>query len=470
MAKKTTKRKSKTKNRNFKKFGHNFQLATLSLLIQDRVFAHQTMSIISAEYFDTKYMQWIFGKISDHMVKYQAPPTFDTLKGQIKSEIDENMQDAYFSVLQGIQEADLSDGKYIKDEVFSFSSTRFALNKAEEMVNHIEMGNLEKARSVMYEAFKPLDTTTKIYDLKEDYNEVFDEELASPIPTPLDPFNKVTKGGPSRGDLAIAVGPSNFGKTAFLTATARHAANEGYKVAYFSLETRATQIFKRALAGLLEVPQDFLGDHTGLIERKLEAMSGNVQLMQLRATTASIARISWGIEEMKANGFFPDMLIIDGLNQLKLDKEKRRYNADNNSKFESLSEELRDMAGELDVVVHTVFQTNRIGFNTEVNDEQSIGKAIEPFQVADWVIIFSQTVEQAEKEPPQCRVRLLKNRWGPKGLTLLLNFDADQAKFVVCQKEKLSSLYDTEKREAENQGVKAVKDLLRERQNNQQKN
>ena len=41
--------------KDFSKFGQKFQLATLSLFIQDRVFANKIKSIIKPEYFDNVY-------------------------------------------------------------------------------------------------------------------------------------------------------------------------------------------------------------------------------------------------------------------------------------------------------------------------------------------------------------------------------------------------------------------------------
>lgn len=455
---KTTLAEEVLHEKDFKKYGPNFQLAALSLLIQDKTFAHQLRAIFKSEYFDTKYMRDICTIVLEHMVAYDNPPTFDTLKGLIKSKVSETLLDVYLATLSNVKESELQDRIYIEETVFEFCAIKHAKKMAEEAMIQIEVGNLLKAQTLMHEGFKPVSGTAQIFDFKRDYKRIFDNEVHKPVPTPIEPLNFVSKGGPGAGDLCIAVAPSNFGKTNWLVACARHAAQMGKNAAYFSLETKEVQLVQRALAGLAEISQENLKDHPKKIESEIVKLKGNIQLMQFRATQATIARIRGGVEEMKANGFFPDVVFVDGLNQIKLSNTP---GADNNAKFEALCEELRDYANDLQVPIHTVFQTNRQGFNTEINDEQNIGKAIEPLQVADWLIIFSQSVEM--EEVGEARVRLLKNRLGPKGLTLKLAYNPDFGSFKVLGTEKLSLLYNQVAIKEQIKSVTAASEFLAKR-------
>lgn len=444
--------------KDFKKYGTSFQLTALSLFIRDKTFAHQIHSIIQYEYFDTKYMRVICELVMTHMKDYGNPPSFDVLKGLLKSSVSEKLIDVYLSTLSNIEEAELQDRAYIEETVFEFCAVKHAKKKTEEAMVQIEVGNLQRAQTLMYDGFKPMSGTAQIFDFKRDYKRVFETEVHKPVPTPLEPLNFVSKGGPGGGDLCIAVAPSNFGKTNWLVACARHAALQGLNAAYFSLETKEVQLVQRALAGLAQISQENLRDHPAKIESEVTKMRGNIQLMQFRATQATIARIKSGVEEMKAQGFFPDVVLVDGLNQIKL---PHMPGADNNTKFEAVCEELRDYANDLQVPIHTVFQTNRQGFNTEINDEQNIGKAIEPLQVADWLIIFSQSVEM--EEIGEARVRLLKNRLGPKGMTLKLSYNPDYGIFTVIEQEKLSLLYNQVKVKQETKAVTSASEFLAKR-------
>lgn len=444
--------------KDFKKYGTSFQLASLSLLAQDKTFAHQIRSIIRPDYYDTKYTREICKLILEHIDRYDNPPSFEVLKGLIRNTANDKLMDTYMLTLAGIEEVSLQDRNYIEQTVFEFCAIKHALKKTDEAKMKIEVGDLQAAQSLMYEGFKAINGTTKAFDLKRDYKKIFESEVHKPVSTPIEPLNLVSKGGPGAGDLCIAVAPSNFGKTNWLVACARHAALEGLNAAYFSLETKEVQLVQRAIAGLAGLSQEVLRDHPKLIEAEMIKLKGNIHLVQYRATQATIARIKGGVEEMKANGFFPDIVFVDGLNQLKL---PNLPTLDNNAKFEILCEELRDFANDLQVPIHTVFQTNRSGFNTEVNDEQNIGKAIEPLQVADWLIMFSQTVQMEEQK--EARVRLLKNRLGPKGLTLRLKYDPDMGIFTVIEQEKLTALYDKVARETAAKEITGASEFLAKR-------
>ena len=71
--------------------------------------------------------------------------------------------------------------------------------------------------------------------------------------------------------------------------------------------------------------------------------------------------------------------------------------------------------------------THNSGFKATINDEETIGKAIEPFQVADVVIAYSQPPEMREKM--KCYANLLKNRLGKKGIVLECYYDPNKCIF-----------------------------------------
>lgn len=75
--------------------------------------------------------------------------------------------------------------------------------------------------------------------------------------------------------------------------------------------------------------------------------------------------------------------------------------------------------------------THNSGFNAEINDEQTIGKAIEPFQVADVVLTYSQPKNMLSSN--KCYVVLLKNRLGKKGICLECSYDPNMCTFQELQ-------------------------------------
>ena len=215
-----------------------------------------------------------------------------------------------------------------------------------------------------------------------------------------------------------------------MTAYARHANKLGKNVAFFSFEIGGVDILRRYIAGQVGLKQEELIKNRELVkEAVIDSNLGNFRLIEEKATLATVDLIRNDLEYLKSTGFFPDVVMIDSLNQLKT--SGWRANNDN-EKFERLAEELRDLAKEYEIPFHTVFQTNRSGFLNEINDVMSIGKAIEPFQVADMLWTFSQTSEMFEKG--ECLAALLKNRLGPKNVVLRCAYDPNMGTFIELEK------------------------------------
>ena len=253
--------------------------------------------------------------------------------------------------------------------------------------------------------------------------------------------------------------------TAYLTALARYLASQGKKVIYFSLETDRYQLLSRTVAGLVNIEQENLSQHANLIKQKIGEVikiNGEIKFFELKATTARIENLKLIVEEKKAAGYFTDIIIIDGLNQLKM--PARMKSNDNNDRFEYLAEETRDWAKEEKIPIWMSFQTNRGGFNVEYADEQNIGKAIEVYQVCDWMLLFTQSIPMYEMG--ECYVQLLKNRLGRKGVTLLVKYDPNKGTFEEIKEIQRTVLMDKKQIKEVRQGIDHARSLIKEKTNN----
>lgn len=107
--------------------------------------------------------------------------------------------------------------------------------------------------------------------------------------------------------------------------------------------------------------------------------------------------------------------------------------------------------------------THNSGFNKEITDEQSIGKAIEVYQVADWWISFNQSVPQQEIQ--ECNATLLKNRLGPKGCTLRVKYNPNQCTFIEMEEVSRVDLLNKEQIQQVQGGLDLIKKKVMERRN-----
>lgn len=244
-----------------------------------------------------------------------------------------------------------------------------------------------------------------------------------------------------------------------LIAVSRHANAHGKNVVFFSFEIGGSDMLRRHIAGLNNLKQEDVKTNRKVIEMRFKDEGlGEFVLIEERATNARIAVIKNHLEYLKSTGFFPDMICVDALNQLKQPIGMRFDN--DNQKFEYLAEELRDMANDYELPVYTVMQTNRSGFNSEIVDIQAIGKAIEPFQVADVLITFSQT--RAEANELKCKAFLVKNRLGKKNILLLCHYDPNMCVFdEIAVVDDLLLLTDDQKKVVQNTAMHARERLLK---------
>lgn len=433
---------------NLSEYGRDFQIKLLSLLIKDRIFCFSIIPILKNEYFSDIYLRKIYVTITNYIVQFGTCPTSDNIKILLK-EAGEKIT-LYDKIIDNIEAASLEDRDFIMNKAHQFCFSKHALIEQQKVTKLLEQGKFEEAKAISIDSFKYSGgNTTKIYNLKEDYIKVFDEEREhNPVPTPFKTFNDNMKGGPGKGNLVIMVAESNFGKSNALIAMSRHANANKKNVVFFSFEIGGADMLRRHLAGLNNLRQEEVKNNRKAIEIRLKDDGlGDFILIEERATNARISVIKNHLEYLKSTGFFPDMICVDALNQLKL-PIGMRYEGDN-QKFEYLSEELRDMANEYEVPVYTVMQTNRSGFGSEINDIQAIGKAIEPFQVADVLITFAQTKPMASEN--KCRAFLAKNRLGKKFILLDVYYDPNMCVFdEIAVVDDLLLMSDKQREEVKN--------------------
>ncbi len=350
--------------KNLNKYGQSFQLTALSLFFKDKAFCSKIKGILLPDYFDNKYTQAICQMGVEYLEKYFKFPEEDKIFEIIKSTIERTKSATskiYLGYLDNIKNADLSSSVYVKEEIEKFCFTKFALQKLEEQKNNIELGQFEEAKNIAMTTYVPVNSNYTELKLTEAAQVIAEQAtIHRPVPSIFPTFNFKSKGGPGAGDLAVVVAQSSFGKTAYLTALARYLATIGKKVLYFSLETDRYQLISRCTAGLVNIEQENLSQHPKLVKTKIKEITdknGEVLFVELKAISARIGSLKLILEEKKAQGFFPDVIIVDGLNQLKLPKGIR--NNDNNDKFEYLAEELRDWGKEEQFPIWCSFQTNR---------------------------------------------------------------------------------------------------------------
>lgn len=412
-----------TENNDFKKYGVEFQRGILRLFLQDKAFTEKIKFIIKPDYFDNKYDKWFCEQLLVYVHQYGIAPSDSIFTGLIKSKIQ--IPHAYLKAWELVLTADLQQKEFYEEQALLFCRQKHASDKLEKAMVFVQAGKPNEARKEVGEAFTYEDNHSREFDLKKDFAQTFLETPNKPVPTPFAEINEISQGGPGQGRLCLAVAPSHFGKSSFLTAQARTAALAGKNVIYFTLEDSEKSVARRLLAGLVEVNQEDLADHSQKITLAVNKLGSNIKIIHVRATKAYIETLKSKVQEQKTQGFFPDLIIIDAINQIKLPGFSS--STGDNDKFEKICELTRDWADEEQLPIWSAAQTNRGGFNNLQSGEVNIGKAIEIFQVADFILLFAQ--DKDLKAVDEAWAYLIKNRLGASSKALKVSHNANQGIF-----------------------------------------
>jgi hypothetical protein len=141
--------------------------------------------------------------------------------------------------------------------------------------------------------------------------------------------------------------------------------------------------------------------------------------------SANISKLKNHYNQLVSSGKRPDMIIVDYVDLIKPTTKygEKRY------ELESIAEELRGWAGELDVPVWSATQTNRDGLDTSVVALKTISEALSKAMVADLIIGIGRSPE-LQQQGRACYY-LAKNRLGVDKIAFTGEFDTSVMNFTI---------------------------------------
>ena len=204
-------------------------------------------------------------------------------------------------------------------------------------------------------------------------------------------LNMMTKGGCTIPSLNIIAGPPHSGKTRYLcTLAADYAkANKKNNILYVTLEMSESQIAKYIDYILLnkneeDIEKMTLADYQKHKEN-IQDTHGKIIIKEYPTSTISTSKIRSIISDLKNVGFTPDILIVDYLGIM---RSERQISGSSYDIGKAISEELRGLAGQNNMVVWTGSQINRTG--AQKKDGGSMEDMAESYAVnmtADLIIL-----------------------------------------------------------------------------------
>lgn len=238
--------------------------------------------------------------------------------------------------------------------------------------------------------------------------------LEDKIPFDLEVLNEITNGGAARKTANLFIAGTHVGKTMGLCHLASGYARLGYNVLYITLEMAEDPILLRIDANMLKTPTDKiieLGDKVYLsrINQLRKKSFGKIKVIQFPTSAASAINFKTVLSELKMKqSWSPDVVIVDYLGivssyRLSMAPGQGYYY------LKSVSEELRALAIQQNVVLWTAAQLNREGMKSNDVDVGDTAESMGiPFTM-DFILALIRTEETDALNQLTCKQ--LKNRY-----------------------------------------------------------
>lgn len=395
------------------KYGHSFQIKAIGTLY-DPAKLSQVHDVIKPDFFNNEALQWIVKQILFHYSQHKTAPSLDMFHVYMNKEIKSDSLRVVVEKSLGevIKSINCPDNDAIFKELSDFSLNRELKDALIESVDLLQVGKYELIRKRIDRALRVGQSRDLGLDLKRDLNSIFDEALRRTIPTPWDPINDLVQGGFGGGELIVLVAGPGGGKSMALVNLAAYAFQQGKKVVYYTLELKRAYVAMRFCAYLSGIQTSDLQLHLKDIQATIDKFPGELFIKHYDSGTASLATIDAHLQTLTAEGFKPDMVIIDYADLLKIERDSK-FRSDQD--LGNLYVDLRGLAGKFDIPIFTASQANRSSAEQDVIHGGQIASSFEKLMVADFVISLAR--KTADKLAGTGRWHIIKSRFGPDGMT-----------------------------------------------------
>jgi replicative DNA helicase len=404
------------------KYGQSFQTKVISSLLTDRKVLETLGDLIQTKFFESESNKWIVGEIKDYFEQYKNQPTLDVFKVQLeklenpplKKQIIEQLRVVYTQVGQ-------EDLQYVKDEFTSFCVNQNLKNVIVQSVDLLKSGNYDKIKELVDAAMKVGVETDLGMEYLDDFESRFEEEDRSTVPTNWGPINELMDGGLGPGELGVVVAPSGVGKTWILCALGAAAVKAGLSVVHYSLELSEHYVGQRYDTVFTGVSSADLKDNKDEVYEKIKRLPGKLLVKYFPPKGITTKKMQIHLEKMISVGNRPDLIIVDYADLLlsHSNKSDSTYGEQGGVYIE-----LRGLGGELGLPIWTASQTNRSGIDSEIIEADKIADSYAKVMNADFIMSISR--KSKDKLNNTARFHIMKNRFGPDGITFPSKMDTNK--------------------------------------------
>ena len=401
------------KTQKISEYGYSFQVKFIVCLMADKLFLEQIVDILDGKYTSNDAFSWIIKEIKDYYNQYKDVISMNVFKIKIQ-EIDSdllivNIKDVLKEVFKNMEANDL---EYIKDKALDFHKTQVLKEAIIESAKILERnGDSEEIKSLIDMAMRAGVERNLGHDYLQDIDARYEESARITSPTPWDIINELMQGGLGAGELGVIVAPAGIGKTWVLSAMGAYAISQKLNVVHYTLELNEAYVGLRYDSIFSGFEGQNLKYHKEEVMERLFKLDGKLTIKYYPTKSCTVNTLSAHLKKAMTFGEKIDMVIVDYADILMpvgIFREKRHA-------LGTIYEDLRGLAGELEIPIWTASQANRSALEEDIIGADKVSEDYSKVMTADFVMSMSRNVE--DKIANTGRFHVIKNRFGIDGVT-----------------------------------------------------
>jgi archaellum biogenesis ATPase FlaH len=406
-------------------YGYEVQKVYLEMMLTDAATFVRCQTVFDPKSFDRK-LQPAAEFINDYVTKHNILPTFDIVNSHTRADLKYPgaLQEEHYDWLLG------------EFETFArHKALEAAILKSADLLEKGEYGPVEELVKKAVQIGLQKDLGTDYWSNPRGRLEAIKDKNGQ-VSTGWAELDKKLFGGFNRGELNIFAGGSGAGKSLFLANLGVNWALMGLNVLYLTFELSENLVSMRVDSMITGVPTRDVFKSIDDVEMKVKMIgkkSGAFQVKYMPSGKNANDIRSYVKEYEIKTGRKVDVLLIDYLDLL-MPVGVKVSPSDLFVKDKYVSEELRNLAMELNTVFVTASQLNRAAVEEIEFDHSHISGGLSKIQTADNVIgIFTS---RAMRERGRYQIQLMKTR-SSSGVNskIDLEFDVDTLRIRDCEQE-----------------------------------
>ena len=423
---------------NLHKYGLEFQVKIIAGILTDKSFLERVVDIIEIEAFENEAHRWIIKELIQYHAEYKDLPTMQVFKVRVDTienpDFKATVKESLLGVYMKISEKDL---QFVREQFLEFCKNQKLKNAIIESVDHLKTGEYEKIKGLVDKAMKAGMERNLGHNYHMDLATRMSEMCRNTVSTGWEVVDSLMDGGLGPGELGIVVAPAGIGKSWLLCSLGSKAMLQGKNIAHFTLELNENYVGLRYDCCFTHIDFQEIKYKQKEVEEQIKNVPGKLFVKYFPLKTVSAQSLKFHIERIQTlENIKIDEMVVDYADILR--PQEREKNSNSYSEAGGIYEELRQVAGELQIPVWTASQTNRTGLSEEVVQAHNISDSYRKIMTADFVISVTRNVDDKANNTARCHV--IKNRFGPDGITLYAKMNTSNGDIEIYDSKSKESV------------------------------